>query len=80
MRSEDIKAARDKTPFVPFRVVFTDGRAVKIPHPDYMFVNPHTIDITVAMNPNTGIPTESISASPLHIVRLEYLKPLSDEG
>jgi hypothetical protein len=80
MRTEDIKKYRDRRPFVPFRIVFTDGRVVNIPHPDYMFVSPHIIDIAVAMNPNTGIPTETIIASPLHIVRLEYLEPVPEEG
>ena len=31
MRWQDIKKYRDRKPFVPFRLVFTDGRAIDVP-------------------------------------------------
>jgi hypothetical protein len=80
MRPEDIRKYRNRQPFVPFRMMFTDGRTVEIPHPDYLFVTPHLVDVAVSVDQHTGLPAETIIASPLHVVRLEYLKPVPDEG
>ena len=80
MRWQDVKTYRDRKPFVPFRIVFTDGRVIDIPHPDYLFVTPHIIDIAVSVHPQSGVPTETIIAAPVHIVRLEYLQPVPEEG
>ena len=77
MRPEDIKTARDQAPFVPFRIVFTDGRVVEIPHPDFLFVTKHFVNIAISPDPRTGVPEEAISASPLHVARIEYLQPVS---
>ena len=74
MRPEDIKAIRDAQPFVPFRVVFTDGRMVEIPHRDFIFISKHTIEIGIQPDPVTAIPSEAIHASPLHVVRLELMQ------
>ena len=71
MRPEDIKKVRDAQPFVPFRIVFTDGRMFEIPHRDHLFISQHTIEIGVDPNPTTDIPAETVHASPLHVVRLE---------
>ena len=73
MRPEDIKTIRDAQPFVPFRVVFTDGRMVEIPHRDFIFISKHTIEIGIQPDPVTAIPSETIHASPLHVVRLELM-------
>lgn len=71
MSPEDIKAIRDAQPFVPFRVVFTGGRMVEIPHRDFIFISKRVIEIGLKADPVTAIPSETIHASPLHIVRLE---------
>ena len=80
MRWQDVKQYRDREPFVPFRIVFTDGRTIEVPHPDYIFVTPHIIDIAVSVDVQTGVPKETIIAAPLHIVRLEYLQAVSEQG
>lgn len=77
MRPEDIKKLRDARPFIPFKAVFTDGRAVLIPHPDHLFIAKHVIEIGVEPDPVTNIPSETIHASPLHIVRLEASDPVA---
>lgn len=75
MRSEDIKKIRDAQPFAPFRIVFTDGGSFEIPHRDFLFIAQHTLEIGVEPDPATGIPAESVHASPLHVVRIEILRP-----
>ncbi|HUD83032.1 MAG TPA: hypothetical protein VMQ67_05995 [Candidatus Saccharimonadales bacterium] len=77
MRPGGIKQFRDAQPFVPFRIVFTDGRTFEIPHPDRLFVARHTLEIVVVPNPVNGIPEETIHASPLHVVRIEILHPVA---
>jgi hypothetical protein len=77
MRPEDIKQIRDAQPFTPFRIVFTDGRTFEIPHRDHLFIAQHTLEIGVEPNPTTGIPEETVHASPLHVVRIEILHPVA---
>lgn len=76
MRPEDLKALRDQNPFVPFRVVFTDGRAFEIPHRDFLMISKHTLTIGTLPDPATGLPAEVVHASPLHVVRVEHLEAL----
>lgn len=75
MRPEDLKAFRDQEPFVPFRIVFTDGRSFDIPHRDFLMITRHTVEIAVSPDPATGLPETVVHGSPLHIVRVELLQP-----
>jgi len=77
MRPVDIKQIRDAQPFVPFRIVFTDGRTFEIPHRDHLYISQHTLEIGVTPDPTTGIPEESVHASPLHVVRIEILRQVA---
>ena len=77
MRPQDIKEIRDAQPFAPFRIVFTDGRAFDIPHPDHLFITQHQIGIAVEHNTPNGIPEEAIHASPLHVVRIEIIRQVA---
>jgi hypothetical protein len=71
MRPEDLKALRDRTPFVPFQITFTDGRTVAVPHRDFLMISKHTLEIGISPDPATGLPEQVIYASPLHVVRVE---------
>ena len=77
MRPEDLKELRDREPFRPFRLVFTDGRAFEVPHRDFLMITRHTVDIAVAPDPVTGLPERIVFASPLHIARVEQDQPAS---
>jgi hypothetical protein len=77
MRIEDLKEFRDRHPFVPLRIVFTDGRHVHVPHGDFLMIGKHTIEVVVAGGPASGLPTETIVASPLHVVRIEMMQALA---
>ncbi len=74
MRPEDLKALRDQDPFVPFRVVFTDGRAFEIPHRDFLMISKHTLTIGTLPDPASGLPGQVVHASPLHVVRVELME------
>ena len=36
MTVNEVKAAKNAMPFVPFRIHYPGGPAVEVPHPDYM--------------------------------------------
>ena len=36
MTVQEVKAAKNAMPFVPFRIHYPGGPAVEVPHPDYM--------------------------------------------
>ena len=37
---EDLRKLIRATPFMPFTLQMTDGRAFRVPHPDHIFVYP----------------------------------------
>lgn len=77
MRPEDLKSLRDRTPFIPFRLVFTDGRTFDVPHRDFLMISKHVLDIGTLPDPVTGLPGQVIYASPLHVVRVEQMEPVA---
>lgn len=78
MRPEDLKLLRDRTPFVPFRLLFTDGRTFEVPHRDFLMISKHVLDIGTVPDPVTGLPGQIIYASPLHVVRVEQMESALD--
>ena len=40
MRADDIRKLQDAIPFRPFSLVLADGRAFRVPHPDFLSVSP----------------------------------------
>ena len=40
MKAEDIRKLQDAVPFRPFSLVLADGRAFRVPHPDFLSVSP----------------------------------------
>ena len=77
MRPQDLREYRDRHPFVPFRLVFTDGRAVDIPHQDFLGIGKNLIEVGVVSDTATVLGTETIVASLLHVIRIEFNQPLA---
>ncbi len=75
MRPEDIKEWRDTEPFIPFRLCLTDGKSYDVPHRDFLFIARHVLEIGLEGDTERGIPDEVVRISPLHVVRIEHLKP-----
>lgn len=40
MKAEDIRTVHDAVPFRPFNLVLADGRAFRVPHPDFLSISP----------------------------------------
>ena len=47
MKAEDIRKLRDTVPFRPFSLVLADGRALPVPHPDFLSVAPKGTDLSL---------------------------------
>lgn len=71
MRPEDLREFRDRNPFHPFHIFFTDGQSFGIPHRDFLYIEKHTIEIAVAADPALSVGPRRIVASPLHVIRVE---------
>jgi hypothetical protein len=40
MTIEQLRAAREATPFKPFAIRLADGQAIDVPHPEFLLVTP----------------------------------------
>ena len=45
MTADELKAIQKQQPFKPFRIVLDDGKAYDIPHPNFVWVLPHTVHV-----------------------------------
>jgi len=71
VKSQDIRDLVHAEPFKPFRLHLTDGKSLRIPHPDFILV---TRDMVVIANElSGGVPGEINLVPYEHIVRVEML-------
>jgi hypothetical protein len=80
MTPDDLREFRDRDPFVPFRLVFTDGRSVEIPHRDFLIIGKRTVEVFVSADPVGGVSPQTFVASALHVVRVEVAQGLAPAG
>ena len=76
MRSTVLERWLLKRPFVPFRIVMTDGLRLEVRHPDQ--AAPSYAEVLVTTNSPDPYPTVgdyTISVSYLHIMRIEPILP-----
>ncbi|HEV3344001.1 MAG TPA: hypothetical protein VG125_26740 [Pirellulales bacterium] len=73
MRAEELTGLLRTRPFVPLRIVLTDGQSYEIRHPEMVIVLPQRVDIGVQPDPATGVVDSVAHCSLLHIVRVEEL-------
>jgi hypothetical protein len=76
MRIEDIRGLMRATPFQPFRVYLTNGETYDIHHPDMLLATLGAVHIA-APTPGTNDYGSVRIVSLVHIVKIEYLPPLS---
>lgn len=65
MDIDGIRQALHKQPFEPFQIRLADGRALKVPHPDFVAVAPQRIIVVAEDSSWTVI-------EPLLVVSLDY--------
>jgi hypothetical protein len=71
MSHEDLKARIQHRPFVPFRVVLTEGTSYEIRHPELFMIGKRSAIIGLAKNPAQNVYDAAVEVDLFHIVRLE---------
>ena len=80
MSHEDLKARIRQRPFVPFRVVLTEGTSYEIRHPDLFMLGKRAAVIGLAKDPEEAFFDATVLVDLLHIVRLEPLDRAATAG
>jgi hypothetical protein len=68
-----VREALHRVPFEPFAISLADGRALPVPHPDFVAVHPRRI-IVISDDGSSSF------VDPLLIVSLDYESPKSGTG
>jgi hypothetical protein len=68
-----IRARSQQTPFVPFRIVTSSGRAYDVPHPELILVGMREVTIGRSSSHNPAFYVEVDRVSILHVTALEDL-------
>ena len=77
MRSTVVQRWLFRKPFVPFRIIMTDGLRIEVRHPDQAIASYAEVIVTTANpDPQPTVGDYSISVSYLHIMRIEPILPL----
>jgi hypothetical protein len=75
MNYRDLRGWIDAEPFVPFRLVMTDGRGFEITSPNMLWPGRDTAMIGLPDRAEPDMPAGHITVSMLHIIRVEPLGP-----
>jgi hypothetical protein len=73
MTQEDLRGLIHREPFQPFRLHISDGKSLRVPHPDFILAGKH--HVAIASETPSGSPGELNFVSYEHISRLELLPP-----
>jgi hypothetical protein len=68
MDTGGVREAMNRQPFLPFQLRLADGRAMPVPHPDFITISPNNRRVIVFTPPDDAM---SI-LEPLLIVSVEY--------
>jgi hypothetical protein len=73
MPPEDIRERLQQRPFVPFRIVLSEGKTYEIRHPELLFLGKRSAVIGLTDNPADTLYDRYVTVALLHITRLEPL-------
>jgi hypothetical protein len=73
MSFEDLLSVIRQRPFVPFRLVTTDGTAYEIRHPEMLMPGRRTLIVGLPDNPEVAAYNRTVMVSILHVQRLESI-------
>ena len=80
MVAEELRENLRRQPFVPFRLVLTEGVGYDIHHPDLMMVGRYTAMVGFTSDPGQTFYERSIKVDLAHISRLEPLETIPPSG
>jgi hypothetical protein len=78
--NEELKARVRQRPFIPFRIVLTEGTSYQIRHPDLIMVGKRSAVVGLAKDPEADFYDATILVDLLHIVRLEPIDTAAAAG
>lgn len=73
MGSIELLEETRRQPFLPFRLMMTDGQGYDISHPDLIWVGKYAAYIGLTGEPNQNLFERTVKIDLLHVVRLEPL-------
>lgn len=74
MPPEDIKEKLQQRPFVPFRIVLSDGMAYELRHPDLLLLGKRSAVVGLTGSPADTLYDRYVTIALLHVTRLEPLQ------
>jgi hypothetical protein len=74
MSHEDLLSFIRQRPFVPFRLVTTDGTSYEIRHPEMLMPGKRTAIVGIPDDPTIPAYDRTITVSLLHVQRLEPMQ------
>lgn len=80
MLPEQLRDSLHQRPFIPFRLVLTDGAGYDIRHPDLLMVGARTAVVGLTSNPDQTFFERSVKVDLAHISRLEPLETIPPTG
>ena len=80
MSHEDLQARLGQRPFVPFRMVMTEGTSYDVRHPELFMLGRRSAVVGLAKHPEQTFYDTSVQVDLFHIVRLEPLATQSPTG
>jgi hypothetical protein len=80
MSHEDLETRMRQRPFVPFRVVLTEGSPYEVRHPDLFMLGKRSVVIGLTRDPEQTLYDSTVLVDLLHIVRLEPLEARTTAG
>jgi hypothetical protein len=80
MSHEDLRARLSQRPFLPFRLVLTEGTAYEVRHPELLMPGKCAAVIGLTSEPAQTLFDSSVLVDLLHLVRLEPLSAAPTTG
>lgn len=80
MSHEDLKVRIQQRPFVPFRVVLTEGTSYEVRHPELFMLGKRAAVIGLSRDPQQTFFDATVLVDLLNIVRLEPLDTAAAAG
>ena len=75
MSPQALREELRRQPFVPLKLILSDGKTNEIRHPEMALIGHLDLYVGTESEPGSGIAGKTDLVSMLHIVRVEQLKP-----
>jgi hypothetical protein len=75
MTPEALREELRRQPFVPLRIILTDGKTYEIRHPEMALIGKRDLYIGTESKFGSGVAAKTDLVSMLHVVRVEQISP-----